>query len=610
MSGFTGFIGKTENSSVVLKQMMNNIVHRGPDSSDMFIENGTSFGFQHLRIRDNSYENQQIYAEDDTYILMIDGVIYNSKELLQDLLAKGYSFKTETDSEILLKGFKEYGEGIVGKIRGMFGLVIWDRIHKKLFLARDMFGIKPLYYALMNGIFFFGSEIKSFLPHPLFTKELNSNALGPYLTFQYSVLNETFFKNVFKLPAAHYLIYEKDQITIQRYWSPNFKPMNESLATIANKIDMGVNESINAHQVYGVKVGSFLSGGVDSSYITAVLKPNNTFTVGFSNKNFSEINHAKELSSELGITNRNSVLEPDLCFEKLEEIQYMMDEPHSNPSIVPLYFLAELASRDVKVIFSGEGADELFAGYNWYDSPNVMKKYKKLPLYVRKPLGLLSKQLPNIKGKRFLIKGGLSPEEWFIGQAKIFEEDELKKLVKSTFKKGPTIKEVVAPYYAEVKNEDDLTKMQYLDLHLWLANDILLKADKMSMAHSIEVRLPFLDREIMKIATKVPVRYRVHDKGTKYAFRIAANRVLPQEYAKRKKVGFPVPIHHWIKEEKYYLLIKSYFESEAAGLFFNEKLLKALLDNHYEGKAKNGRKIWTIYMFLVWYKGYFSTESG
>lgn len=605
MGGFTGFIGETKNASGVLDRMMDNIIHRGPDSSGIFIENEAALGFRRLSNIDLVYGSQPFYNEEESLVLIFNGQIYNSQELREELISNGYVFRTHTDSEVLIHGYKEYGESLTGKIRGMFAFVIWDRKNKKLFGARDMFGIKPFYYAHMNGTLFFGSEIKSFLPHIHFNKELNENALKPYLTFQFSVLNETFFKGVFKLPAAHYMTYEDGQINTQRYWTPKFNPTDQPLEEIVDEIDQVVRESINAHQINNVKVGSFLSSGVDSSYVASVLKPQKTFTVGFGNQSFSEIDSAKKLSNELGIENSNAIIDSDLCFEKLEDIQYMMDEPHSDPSIVPLYFLAELASRDVKVIFSGEGADELFGGYDDYDSTVLMKKYKKLPLSLRKPLGILSKHLPEIRGKKFLIKGGLSPEEWFIGQARIFEEKEASKVLTNSYNNTPTVKEIVKPYYDQVKGEDDVTKMQYVDLHLWLVDDILLKADKMSMAHSIDVRMPFLDREVMKIASKVPTKYRVNDIDTKYAFRIAAKRTLPEEYANRKKIGFPVPIRHWIREEKYYLKIKSYFESVEAAQFFNQQSIMDLLNEHYHGKANNGRKVWTIYSFLIWYKKYF-----
>lgn len=606
MCGFTGFIGETKNSSEVLEKMMNTIIHRGPDSSGMFTENKAALGFRRLSIIDLESGSQPLYNEDESLVLIFNGEIYNFMQLREELIAKGHVFVTHTDSEVLIHGYEEFGEKLVEKLRGMFAFVIWDRKNEKMFAARDMFGIKPFYYAQMNGTLLFGSEIKSFLPHPHFNKELNEKALKPYLTFQYPVLNETFFKGVFKLPAAHFMTYENGQINIQRYWSPKFNPTKQPLEEIVDEIDQVVRESVEFHRISDVKVGSFLSSGVDSSYVASLLKPNKTFTVGFSDKNFSEIDNAKALSDELGIENVSEILNPDLCFDKLEDIQYMMDEPHSNPSIVPLYFLAELAKRDVTVVLSGEGADELFGGYAEYDTTNTMKKYKKIPTLIRKSLGVIAKRLPEVRGKNFLIKGGLSAEEWFIGQAKIFEEKEAHGILTNGYNNAPTVKEIVKPYYDQVKREDDVTKMQHLDLHLWLVDDILLKADKMSMAHSIELRVPFLDREVMKTAAKVPVKYRVNDLDTKYAFRLAAGRALPKESANRKKIGFPVPIRHWIREEKYYVKIKSHFESLEAAQFFDQQEIMTLLNSHYEGKKNNARKIWTIFMFLIWYKKYFN----
>ncbi|AQQ53224.1 asparagine synthase (glutamine-hydrolyzing) [Planococcus lenghuensis] len=605
MCGFTGFIGKAKNTPAVLEQMMDRIIHRGPDSSGTFIEGEAALGFRRLSIIDLEAGHQPLYNEDESSVLIFNGEIYNFMQLREELIAKGHTFATHTDSEVLIHGYEEYGEELVKKLRGMFAFVIWDRKEKKLFAARDMFGIKPFYYAQMNGTLLFGSEIKSFLPHPHFVKELNEQALKPYLTFQFPVLNETFFKGVFKLPAAHSMTYENGELSIQRYWSPEFQPETQPLEELVEEIDQVVRQSIEAHRISDVKVGSFLSSGVDSSYVASVLRPNKTFTVGFSDRNFSEIDNAKALSDELGIENVSEVLDSDACFEKLDEIQYMMDEPHSNPSIVPLYFLAGLARKDVTVVLSGEGADELFGGYAEYDTTPALKKYKQLPALFRKPLGSFAQMLPEVRGKNLMVKGGRPVEDWFIGQAKIFQEREAASLLKTPYKKGPSVKEIVRPYYEEVKQEDDITKMQYLDLHLWLVDDILLKADKMSMAHSLELRVPFLDREVMDIAAKVPSHYRINDIDTKYAFRLAAGRALPKESANRKKIGFPVPIRHWIREEKYYTQIKEAFNSAAAAEFFDQKKIIELLQDHYEQKANNARKIWTIFMFLVWYKKYF-----
>ncbi|MDN7228457.1 asparagine synthase (glutamine-hydrolyzing) [Planococcus sp. N064] len=609
MCGFTGFIGETANTEAVLANMMNRIIHRGPDSSGEFIEGEAALGFRRLSIIGLETGGQPFYSENNNLVAMANGEIYNFIELRRELKSKGHVFNTDSDCEVILHGYEEYGEAIVSKLRGMFAFVIWDRNNKKLVAGRDMFGIKPLYYGKMNDTFFFGSEIKSFLPHPNFQKEFNQDALLPYLSFQYSVLEETFFKGIFKLPAAHYLVYEKGEARLQKYWAPDFQPKNRKLEQLVNEIDDTIQESILSHRISDVKVGSFLSSGVDSSYVASVLKPDKTFTVGFSDQNFSEIDNAKMLSAELEIQNKHAILDPDACFTQFEAIQYQMDEPHADPSIVPLYFLAELAKKDVTVILSGEGADEMFGGYEAYDMTSLMKKYRKLPGFVRTPAGRLASKLPDMRGKQFLMHAGLPVEEWFIGQANIFREAEAKYLVKEPYRHGPSVREIVAPYYEQVKDQDDLTKKQFLDMNLWLVGDILLKADKMSMAHSLEVRVPFLDKKVMAIAEQVPAKYRINKNETKHAMRLAARKALPEASAARKKIGFPVPIRNWIREERFYRQIKAYFTNADAASFFNVEEIMSLLNEHYEGKANNGRKIWTIFTFLVWYNRYFNLEE-
>lgn len=605
MCGFTGFIGEVENASAVLENMMNQIIHRGPDSGGSFIEGQAALGFRRLSIIDLHNGSQPLYNEDKSLVLIFNGEIYNFEVIREDLISKGHIFKTNTDSEILLHGYEEYGTDLVKKLRGMFAFVIWNRNDQTLFAARDHFGIKPFYYGQMNGTLFFGSEIKSFLPHPNFEMEFNKQALKPYLTFQYPVLKETFFKGIFKLPAAHYMTYEKGKLTVNRYWEPQFNPEEKTLDSFVEEIDDVVRESVKAHTIADVKVGSFLSSGVDSSYVASILRPDQTFTVGFSTENFSEIDNAKELSNELGIENVSQVLDPEECFNDLSKIQYMMDEPHSNPSIIPLYYLARLASEHVTVVLSGEGADELFGGYDLYsDTPN-MKKFKNLPGFVKAFSSLIPSILPNSKIGHFIKRANSSVEETFIGQARIFEEDETDEILKSNYMDAPSVKDIVKPIYDRAKEYDDVTKKQFLDLHLWLVDDILLKADKMSMAHSIELRVPLLDREVMDVASTLPTRFRVNEQNSKFAFRKAANNSLPQAWANRKKIGFPVPIRHWLRDEKFVSRVRTTFESKIADEFFNQQKLLQLLDEHVAGTHNHQRKIWTIYMFLVWYEEYF-----
>ncbi|TCT12963.1 asparagine synthase (glutamine-hydrolysing) [Natranaerovirga pectinivora] len=612
MCGFVGFADATLDIDKVkiINNMMDCIAHRGPDSDGVFSDEKATLGFRRLKIIDLSEEaSQPMYNEDKSCVLVFNGEIYNYQELRDELIEKGHIFSSHTDSEVLIHGYEEYGVKLLDKIRGMFAFAIWDIKNESMFIARDFFGIKPLYYTqnTKDNSLIFGSEIKAFLKHPAFIKEFNNDALKPYLTFQYSVLDETFFKGVYKLKPGHYMIYKKGEIKIEPYWDTTFKEKENTLEYYIDKINKTMEESVKYHKISDVKVGSFLSGGIDSSYITSLLMPNKTFSVGFKDYEgiFNETNLAKDLSDILKIENHKKIIDADECFDMLPTIQYHMDEPQSNPSSVPLYFLAQLASKHVTVVLSGEGADEIFGGYEWYRDTPVMSKYKKVPYILRRPISLGARKLPKNRITTFLSKGGQKVEESFIGQAKVFDEDDALKVLKSAYQKGPSVQSITHKMYNKVANIDDVSKMQYIDLKLWLPGDILLKADKMSSAHSIELRVPFLDKVVMALASELPTDLRVNNINTKYALREASKKVLPDEWANRPKVGFPVPIRHWLRKEKYYNIVKEMFQSDISEQFFNKKELLRYLDEHYASKSNYARYIWTVYVFLIWYKKFF-----
>ena len=611
MCGFVGFTGKLENKKEILNKMMGRIVHRGPDMAGDYTDENVALGFRRLSIIDLSEAGcQPMTNEDESMVITFNGEIYNFMALRDELMAKGHIFKTKCDTEVIIHGYEEYGDEIVGKLRGMFAFVIHDKKNHRLFGARDYFGIKPFYYTkLSDGNIAFGSEIKSFLDHPKFIKAVNERALLPYLTFQYSSMEETFFDGVYRLPPAHTFTYEKGSVTIARYWDVNFSEQPITMEACADEIDSIVNESVAAHRISDVKVGSFLSGGVDSSYITACLMPDKTFSVGFDYNKFNETDYAKELSDKLGITNYKKLITADECFDAFADIQYHMDEPQSNPSSVPLWFLAKLAREQVTVVLSGEGADEIYAGYEDYDVSSRDAKYRRLPGCIRIAAAAIARKLPYFKGHDFIIKNSGRPEDYFIGQAKVFPHNEAKSILKPLYTDAPSPREITAPIYARVKDKTELEKKQYLDLNLWLPGDILLKADKMSMAHSLELRVPFLDRVVMEHAAKIPSKLKINGIDTKYVFRRAANKTLPDEWADRKKMGFPVPIRFWLREEKYYNIVKATFTSDYAELFFDTKALMKLLEDHKAEKANNQRKIWTVFTFLVWYKRFFIDEK-
>lgn len=606
MCGFVGFCSKNVKDKNVIKEMNNQIIHRGPDSDGYYFDKDVNFGFRRLSIIDLHEGSQPILNESGDTAIIFNGEIYNYQELREDLVAKGYKFKTHTDTEVILHGYEAYGEeGILAKLRGMFAFTIWDSKKEKLFGARDHFGIKPYYYALLDGDLLFGSEVKSFLKYPKFKKEVNEKALKHYLVFQYNPLEETFFKGVKKLRPGHYYIYENGKMEIKTYYNLTLDYKDMTFDEAVRKIEKEVEESVKYHKISDVEVGSFLSGGVDSSYVVATALPDKTFSVGFDNKGFNETMYAKELSDSLGIKNFAKLITPDEFFEGINKVQYYSDEPHANLSSVPLYFLSKLASEQVKVVLSGEGADELFAGYNEYADALPQRMYRKLPFSLRHKLYLKYKDRKHFRGQTIILKYGQKVEDRYIGPAEIMSDELANSLVTSKYKNAETSRDLTKKYYDEVKNMDDVSKRLYLDMKMWIVEDILLKADKMTMANSIELRVPLLDKKMWELARTIPVRHKVHNEITKYAFRRAAKNKLPEDWAKRRKLGFVVPFVLWIKEEKYYKIVKEVFNKDFVSEFFDKDKINKLLDDHFNGITNNGRKVYTIYTFLKWYEIYF-----
>lgn len=608
MCGFTGFVGATDNREQILENMMNTIVHRGPDSSGSFIDEDAALGFRRLSIIDISATGDQpLYNEDKTLVLTFNGEIYNYQELREELIEAGHIFTTHTDSETLLHGYEEWGEKLVDRLRGMYAFVIWDRQKRKLFGARDIFGIKPFYYAQMNGCLLFGSEIKSFVEHPKFDKVFNEEALGNYLSFQFVPTNETFFKGVFCLQPGHYFTYENGEMEITRYFEPNFTgDTDKTFDEIVDEVEKTMIESVAAHKISDVEVGSYLSSGVDSSYMAYLGQVDRTFTVGFGEEQYSEIRDAKEFAKSINMQNDSKIIEPEEYWDCLSDAMYYMDEPVADPAAIALYFLSKEAAKKVKVVLSGEGSDELFGGYNIYCEPLQYTGFNKIPICIRRVLGKFAETcLPrSMKGRGFLIRHGKTLEERYIGNANIFSEKEADKLLKKGCKPG--CMKVTSPLYERVKGKDPVTKMQYLDMHLWLVHDILMKGDKMGMANSLEVRVPFLDKKVMELAQTLPLKYKVNAPKTKIALRAAADRVIRKKTAEKKKLGFPIPVRVWLREEQYYNRVKAMFNSKEAEQFFNLNYLNRLLEEHKAEKHDNSRKIWTVYIFLIWYDRFFA----
>ena len=603
MCGIVGFIDKSKDKKKIIKDMADLIIHRGPDSDGYYVDDNIALGFRRLSIIDLGTGSQPIFNEEKDKVIIFNGEIYNYQIIKEDLLAKGHKFTTKADTEVILHGYEEYGEKILNKLRGMFSFVIYDIKTKELFGARDFFGIKPFYYYIDDEVFMFGSEIKSFLGNPNFKREFNKEMLPLYLSFQYSALENSFFKNVYKLKPGCYFKYKDGKFKLEKYYNLELEPYEDrSFDDFKDGIRDLLNDSVEAHKVSDVEVGSFLSSGVDSSLIATISSVNKTFTVGWDNNNYSEIDYAKDLSKKIKVKNISKKISKSEYFEKFPMIQYYMDEPLADPSAIALYFVAEIASKHVKVCLSGEGADEIFGGYNIYQEPFTVSWYYKIPFPIRKFIGVLATPFRNHSGFNFLIRRGKKIEDRYIGNAFIFDTYEIDKVLNHKSNKKYT--DLTKPYYKHCKNYDDVMKMQYIDFNFWLVGDILLKADKMSMANSLEVRVPYLDRVLVDYARHLPTQYKVNEKVTKYAFREVAKEVLDKKVANKKKLGFPVPIRVWLREEDTYNLVKNTFLEGSE--FFNTKYLIKLLDDHKNEKRDNSRKIWTIYTFLVWYKQYFN----
>ena len=607
MCGICGFTGELENREAVLQRMTEVITHRGPDSDGYYTDDYISMGFRRLSIIDLDTGDQPITNEDGNLVLTFNGEIYNYKELRKELEAQGHTFATNSDSEVLVHGFEEWGEDMLPMLRGMFAFAIYNKDNKSIFLARDYFGIKPLHYTMIDDDLCYASEIKSILEHPNFVKVFNDKALDSYLSFQYCPQPMTFFKDVYCLMPGHFMWFKDGMIETQKYFEAKFKPDNNmSEDEAVAKIEQVFEDSINAHKIADVPVGCFLSSGVDSSYVSTYFEGQKTFTVGFDfGEKYNEISWAQELSEKIGVEHHSKLISSEEFWAAVPKVQYHMDQPLADPSCVALYFVAKLASEHVKVVLSGEGADELFGGYTCYNDPRVFKLYQKVvPYFMRRAIGWVCSKLPDIKGRDFLLRAVHPLEKRYIGNAYMYDEKQKKAILKDpSIATDPTRQ--IRRLYTRARRYDDETKMQYVDINTWLIGDILLKADRMSMANSLELRVPFLDKEVYEVASKLPTPLRVNKFNTKYAMRKAAARRLPEEVAEKPKLGFPVPTRVWLRDEHYYNVVKAMFTSPTAQKFFNTDILLEYLDEHFEEKEDNSRRIWTIYVFLVWYQIYF-----
>ncbi len=648
MCGICGFTGAVEADLPTLKAMCDVMAHRGPDGEGQYLDDGIALGHRRLSLIDLEGGNQPMVratgeheahvtspalgggtsvagaeaaAAKGDFAIVFNGEIYNYQDLRADLEAEGWAFQTHSDTEVLLTGYLAWGEAVLDRLRGMFAFAIWNRKTRELFCARDFFGIKPFYYTLADGPrgpqFVFASEIKCILEHPAYERALNEEALEQYLCFQVSALPETFFKGIFKLEPAHCLTVRADgTMTTRRYWRPTYNfDEDRSREDTVEAIDAAMRESVRYHNVADVEVGSFLSSGIESSYMAACLAKENpdikTFTVGFAEYEGErdEISWARELADELHIENDSKHISEEEYWASLPRVQWHMDEPSADPSAVALYFVDQEAAKKVKAVLSGEGADEFFGGYRIYQTPFANQKLAWAPKGLLRGASKAARAL-GVRGANYLERASETPEDWYYTNANgvAFSPEERERLRAGKRADGAarvaSPQELIAPAYAEVAGLDDTTRMQYVDLFFWLVGDILLKTDKMSMAHSLESRVPFLDKRVFEVSATIPTRLKANGEQTKLTLREAAERAIPKDWAQKEKLGFPVPMVNWLRQDRYYEQVKEQFTSELAARFFDTDELVRLLDEHKAG-ADRSRKIWIVSMFLLWYRIYF-----
>lgn len=608
MCGIAGIIHHPRGSAEsILNEMLARIVHRGPDDSGVFVDEDIAFGMRRLSIIDTEGGKQPISSEDGSLVIVFNGEIYNFKKLRDELIACGHIFKTHTDTEVILHLYEEKGEDAVLDLRGMFTFFIYDTKKGKLFVARDQFGIKPLYYIMKDGVVSaIGSEIKSLLAHPDYKKEINEEAIFHYLSYQYNPMRETFFRGIFRMPPATSMVIDlkTGKIDEKKYWKFSFNEntrMSEEHG--AEELSEILSDSVAHHLVSDVPVGAFLSGGVDSALIAGIIRsiyPNKdlkTFTIGA--KDTNEFDEARETAQLLKTSHTEIILEPDEYFSELPRIAYHFDEPVADPSAVALYFLAREASKHVKVVLSGEGADELFGGYNIYREPLSLAKINRLPTFLRGTLFLLLKLPFEIRGMNYLRRCQSKLEERYIGNAKVFAPAD----ADAIWKGKKYLRMDISKLYNDVQNYSDSSKMQYIDIHTWLPGDILAKADKMTMAHSLELRVPFLDKEVANFACTIPDRLKFMKGATKYLLRKASKKFVPARTQVRRKLGFPVPLARWLRERSDWrdkLITDPFIVTR-----FNIEMIKEIIDDHIAGRKDNARRIFVFLMLVAWHDVYF-----
>ncbi|RSM56934.1 asparagine synthase (glutamine-hydrolyzing) [Amycolatopsis sp. WAC 01376] len=623
MCGLLGLICSTEADAASARDAVDAAMrcqrHRGPDEHDTWADAEVVYGFNRLAFIDVDHAHQPLIwgppEAPERYTLNFNGEIYNYKELRDELAAgHGAKFATEGDGEAIVAAYHYLGDDAVKKLRGMFAFMIWDSQEKVVFGARDPFGIKPLFYSAGPGKVAFSSEKKSLLELSSVLgveEKLDKTALQHYLVLQYVPEPETLHTGIRRVESGtSFRLVPGGDVEFTRYFHPQFtaKPVNGQAEADAlyERIADVMRDSVGKHMISDpdVTVGAFLSGGIDSTATATLAKEHNpnliAFTSGFDRQGYSEVDVAAETAAAIGVKHVVRVVSAEEMMEAMPLIVWYLDDPVADPALVPLWFIAREARKHVKAVLSGEGADELFGGYTVYNEPISLAPFEKIPGGVRKILGKVSTKIPEgTRGKDLLRRGALSLEDRYYGNARNFRDEQLRAVLR-TYQEGVGFKDVTAPWYRVSEGWDPVARMQHVDLFTWLRGDILVKADKVTMANSLELRVPFLDPEVFKVAATIPVDQKLTHGTSKYALRQALAKIIPGHVLNRRKLGFPVPIRLWLRDEMYDWA-KGIISDSRTDELIDKKAALALLDEHKEGQHDRSRQLWALLMFMLWH---------
>jgi len=627
IAGFVRFDQPTGNEDT-LNQMGNAILHRGPDAGGVFLDDGVGLCHRRLAIIDLSPAGvQPMHSLNNRYVIVFNGEIYNFQELREELLAKGHSFRSRSDTEVLLALYEHEGEKLVDKINGMFAFAIWDKQEQTLFLARDRLGKKPLYYYEHDGFFIFASEIKAILQIPDVKRDLRGDAIYDYFTYQYVPDPKSIFRHIHKLPPAHCMTINRQGKKIRQYWDVSFRNLqSKAEESIASELLSLVNDCVKSRMVSDVPLGAFLSGGVDSSGVVGLMAKNSstpvtTCSIGFDSEKFDEVQYAAEIAKQFG-TDHHEFTVKENVEDNLEKIASFFDEPFADPSLVPTFFVSQIARQQVTVALAGDGGDESFAGYSKYATDALENRLRQLfPRKLRETLfprlaKLFAKSPASLARKANTLLTTLSHDPaygFFITNS--FCSDELwNRLVRPEFKeslKGYHPSSISLDYYKKAPAEDHLSKILYTDIKTYLTGDILVKVDRMSMANSLEVRAPLLDYQVVEYAASIPSSLKLHGSDKKYILKRAFSALLNHDTLYRKKMGFSVPLAEWLRNQ-----LKTKAENlllqQEHGLtdYLDKEAIRTVWNEHQSGSRDYSSELWSMVMFQLWFNRYARPTSN